>query len=86
MNDAEELRRLRRIVAALPHTLDGVPATPGAIVMCPKGHRHELSTLGKVYCVQGDCYDDGCQGDSGSGTRYRIEQCKHESSAANKSD
>ena len=46
----------------------------GMEVFCPKGHRHVYRPSdrlsGRIYCTQGDCWDDGCQGDSGSGSYY----------------
>lgn len=67
-----------RIVARLPRTADGVPVVcDGMVVFCPKGHEHKLTTsVHRVYCCKGECWSDGCQGDSGSGTGYPFNQCR----------
>ena len=77
---AVEVQRLQEIVDRLPRSANGVPITAGAIVECPKGHRYTFQKYDKmtsVYCVQGECWDDGCQSDDGSGTTYAISLCKH---------
>jgi hypothetical protein len=69
---------LRAIVARLPHTADGIPVIcDGMTVYCPKGHAHQLPhASGRLYCCIGDCWSDGCQGDSGSGTYYPFAACR----------
>lgn len=66
------------IIARLPHTADGVPVIcDGMTVYCPRGHSTTLSyPMSRVYCCEGDCWGDGCQSDSGSGTYYQFEQCR----------
>jgi hypothetical protein len=63
----------------LPITKDGYPVVPGTVLLCPKGHQHEVkmscSFGGRIYCLKGDCYYEGCQGDSGSGTHYEANEC-----------
>ena len=74
-----EIERLKAIVAKLPHTADGVAVLPGVTILCPKGHPHEIRPSGnfggRIYCCEGECWSDGCQGDSGSGTHYDAAQC-----------
>jgi hypothetical protein len=63
-----------------PHERPALPFVPviGMRVRCPKGHDHVYhpadSLSGSIYCTTGECWSDGCQGDSGSGTRYGLEQ------------
>lgn len=75
-----ELESLRAIVEKLPRTADGVVVVPGVTFSCPKGHRHTIKGAdrfsGRIYCCEGECWDSGCQGDSGSGTHYMSEQCR----------
>jgi hypothetical protein len=50
----------------------------GVTVRCPKGHEHTYRPSdhlgGGIYCVKGECWSEGCQGDSGSGTHYKVEE------------
>lgn len=65
---------LRRSLAAFPHTKDGVYVTSKTELYCPRGHEcHNLAT--RAYCTAGECWDDGYQSDSGSGTTYKFEEC-----------
>lgn len=70
------VRELEAILAKLPHTADGVPVVGGETVYCPKGHPVKLfRPEHRIYCVDDECWSDGCQGDSGSGTYHPIFQC-----------
>lgn len=71
------VKRLEEIVARLPHTADGVPVIfDGMTLFCPKGHEHKMThARNRLYCCTGECWSDGCQGDSGSGTGYPFEKC-----------
>lgn len=74
-----ELLYLREIVAKLPHTRDGAVVVPGVTLYCPNGHAIVIAPhtqmSRRVYCCKGDCWSDGCQSDSGSGTHYAAAQC-----------
>lgn len=62
----------------MAHTKDGALVRVGLNVRCPKGHEltyHPSDPLsGRIYCTKGDCWDSGCQGDSGSGTHYEASE------------
>mgnify|MGYP006921375653 CR=1 FL=1 len=68
---------LRELVERLPKTKDGVPVIADDMTLyCPRGHEHKLTPADtRVYCLQGECWHKGCQGDSGSGTFWQYEQC-----------
>lgn len=69
---------LRAIVERLPHTADGVPVIcDGMTVYCPRGHATTLQyATHHVYCCDGECWNSGCQGDSGGGTSYLFCECR----------
>lgn len=59
--------------------LPGKPSVAiGVVVSCPKGHEYTYrpsdQLSGLIYCTSGECWSDGCQGDSGSGTYYNLSQ------------
>lgn len=60
-------------------TRDGAIVQPGLTVVCPKGHEYTYRLTdpmsGRIYCTKGDCWDSGCQGDSGSGRHYDAAEC-----------
>lgn len=66
-----------KLDARLPHTADHVPVIcDGMSVFCPKGHENKLThSTHHVYCTKDECWSDGCQGDSGSGTSYEFDEC-----------
>lgn len=68
---------MANVVARLDHTFDGVPIIcDGMVIYCPKGHGQRLTyNTGRLYCCRGECWSDGCQGDSGSGTVYPFNKC-----------
>lgn len=72
-----QLAALTAELDRLPLTADGVRVIcDGMEIACPKGHVHKLThATSKLYCTKGDCWSDGCQGDSGSGTYYGLEEC-----------
>ena len=50
----------------------------GNAVKCPHGHIHIYQPFdrlnGSIYCTEGECWSDGCQSDSGSGTSYTVSE------------
>lgn len=70
--------KLEEIVARLPKSADGVPVIcDGMVLYCPRGHATQLTYAAhNVYCCQGECFDTGCQGDSGRGTYYPFSVCR----------
>ena len=74
-----ENEQLRAIVERLPLTADGQRVTVGITIYCPNGHPQQIHPSnpmsGRIYCLKGACRDEGCQGDSGSGTHYEAAQC-----------
>lgn len=74
----DRLEYLEAIVNRLPMTADGVPITFGQKVYPPcGGPAIDASFRGgkAVYCFHGSCRDEGCQGDSSSGTHHEVEKC-----------
>lgn len=73
------IMHLESIVDRLPKTKDGIAFTVGAVVYCPRGHRHEIHPSdpmgGQIYCTSNGCWSDGCQSDSGCGAHYNAEKC-----------
>jgi hypothetical protein len=71
-----ELVTLRAIVEKSPKTADGVVVTDDLVIFCPRGHANSDHHFHhQPYCRTGECWDDGCQSDSGSGTHYKYEKC-----------
>lgn len=78
MIQIEDMTRdeLLTIVRRLPKTADGVPVLAGDTIYCPNGHAFVVRPHdSRVYCLEGKCYSDGCQNDSGSGEHYNFEKC-----------
>jgi hypothetical protein len=74
--DDIELQCLRDFMKTQTGTRDGFLVEPDVTIYCPKGHAHVVHASEKyLYCCEGICWDDGCQSDSGSGTRYSWSQC-----------
>lgn len=71
--------RLAEREAHFPRSSEGHLLTPGASVSCRRGHVNKLRAHDiaerRVYCTTGDCWDIGCQSDSGSGTRHKLSDC-----------
>lgn len=74
-----QLHKAESDIARLPRTADGFPVIcDGMTIFCPNGHEHKLTIpTGRLYCCKGECWSDGCQGDSGSGTGYSFDKCNH---------
>lgn len=66
---------LAEIVKRLPKTKDGVICADGATVLCPNGHPRTLFIDRRIYCCAKGCWNEGCQGDSGGGTHYHLNEC-----------
>lgn len=68
-----------RGIEGLAKTADGEYVRPGLKVRCPNGHSYTYRLSdpmsGRIYCVEGECWSDGCQGDSGSGTHWAANKC-----------
>jgi hypothetical protein len=66
---------VRKVLGSLPMTADGCVVVAGATVYCPLGGECK-NVCWDAYCLcKNGCYDEGCQGDSSSGTHWRFEKC-----------
>lgn len=72
---------LRAVVSKLPKTADGVPVTPGMTVWHSPDYKIDAGHL-RAYCCCEKCWDSGCQGDSGSGSRRKFDECYSTPAAA----